>query len=432
MAEEIINALTKVEGLRVAARTSAFQFKGKAEDAGRIGEALKVKTLLEGSVRTAGNRLRVTAQLINVEDGYHLWSERYDRETGDVFDIQDDIAVNIVEALKVRLVGQREVLTVKRPTQNLEAYHLYLKGRHYWYKRSQDALEQAIRLFERAIGKDPSFVLAYAGLAEAHSSLGFNGFLSPRIARSKAKDAAYRALELDDSLAEVHTALALIRFWFDWDWSGAEQEFKRALELSPVHAEARTWYGVLLSILKRQDEAISMAKGARELDPLSPVVTYYTGVIYYIGRQPEEAIAGFESLLEINPGPALQGLALLHSIKLMHKEAIDMQRRAEPLMGRSPIFLGLLAWIYARAARRSEAQEILTELEERAKREYVAPVFLSWVYAALDQKDEAFEYLERAYAEGDPYLIYLDNISLHDNLRSDPRFGDLVRRMDFP
>ena len=432
LAEELIDALARLEGLRVVARTSAFQFKGQALDVGEIGKRLKVGTVLEGSVRKAGNRLRINAQLINASDGYHLWSERYDRNMDDVFAVQDDIARSVVEKLKVKLLGEAGESVVKRQTGNLEAYHCFLKGRHYLFSRYD--VRKAVEFFEQAVNHDPSYAQAYAGLASCFNVLGVFGHLPPKVAFSKAKAAVDQALRIDDRLAEAHAALAMIRFFFDWNWSEAERAFKQALELNPAGIEAHCWYGLFLAIvMDRPEEGLAKVKRAQALDPVSAYASAVAGVIFYVARQYGEAIEKLQQALEMQPshGMALQYLTVTYSACSRHNEAVASAQRLVSLMGRTPIYLGVLGAILARAGRRDEAQAVLTELEERARQEYVSPLSFGLFISELGQTDRAFEQLEKAYEERNPILA-CSRLPSFDNVRPDPRFQDLLRRMNFP
>jgi serine/threonine-protein kinase len=429
MAEEIINALTKVEGLRVAARTSTFQFKGKSEDVGRIGEELKVKTLLEGSVRTAGAKLRVTAQLINVDDGYHLWSERYDRQMEDVFDIQDDIARSIVDALRFKLV--RGIQRAKRHTDNVEAYHLVLKGRYYKFRLD---FPKAIHCCEQALEEDPSYSLAFADLAVCYCDLGRVEVIEPKIAFQKAKDYVGRALSFDKDLGEAHVALGLVQLWYDWDWNDAEREFKRALELSPSYMSAYFFYALLLSNLDRQEEAVAMMGKAVDLDPLNPGVRAASSTIHLYARNYVKVQQECSKALEIDPNHvwALWMLGLSYSLRSMHDEAIAELQKVTKLSHRLPLYLAELGWAYGRANRRAEAERIIGELEERSQREYVSPFCMALVWGGLAEMDTAFEWLGKARDERSSYLPELKVTPLLDSFCSDPRFQDLLRRMNLP
>jgi TolB-like protein len=285
MVEELIDALAKLGGLRVASRTSAFQYKKATRDVREIGRRLGVRTVLEGSVRKAGSRLRVTAQLVNVADGYHLWSDKYHRDLEDIFAVQDEISLAIVERLKVRLLGGEKEKLVKRYTQNQEAYNLYLKGRYFWNRRYELGMKKSLEYFQRAIEKDPDYPLPYVGIADSYGILGFLEFLRPDEAFSQGRAALSRALEYDPSLGEAHASKGWFHFCYDWDWTSAEREFKKAIELSPEYASAHEWYAVFLMAMCRFEESIAVARRARELDPLSLIVNGVVGVTYMFIRQ---------------------------------------------------------------------------------------------------------------------------------------------------
>ena len=308
MAEEIINALTKLENLRVVARTSAFQFKGQAIDLREVGRKLDVTSVLEGSVRKAGNRLRVTAQLINVDDGYHLWSERYDRVLDDVFEVQDEIASSVVDHLRVELLGSARAPVVKRPTESLEAYECFMKGRHYRFTR-YDVLG-ASQWFEKAIEHDSGFAAAHAGLADAITMAAVHWVIPPREALAKAKQALKKALQLDAGLAEAYETDGRVRFWLQWDWDAAERAFRRALELNPASVEACCGYGSFLMYLGRPMEALVQFGKARELDPLSAYAVALDGLALYFARRYDEAILKCEQALELVPDYALAHMYL--------------------------------------------------------------------------------------------------------------------------
>ena len=428
MAEEILNALNGIEGLHVVSRTSAFQFKEKAQDVRRIGEALNVKAVLEGSVRTAGKRLRVMAQLTNVEDGYQLWSEKYDRELEDVFAIQDEISARIAEALRVKLVGGPGA-AAKRQTDNVEAYQLFLKGRYSWYKREKDALQKAVAFFEKAVEQDPSFALAHAGIAESYCSLGLYG-LRPDIASARATAAVEQALAIDDSMAEAHAALGMKRYYLDWDWPDAERELKRGLELNSSYVLAYCWYAYLLAAQGRHDGSVDAARRAQELDPLSPFVNTVAGIVLLAAARNQEAIEELGKAVEIEGDflLALYTLGAAYSRCSRHDEAVALIERAATVAGRGPFVLGWLGWAYGAAGRRADAGALLQELSARAERDYVAPPFFAWILSALDRNDEAFEYLEKAYEERHPFLAF-HMIPTYDHLRSDSRYHQLLQRM---
>ncbi len=430
MAEELISALTKIEGLKVVARTTAFSFKGERLDVREIGKKLNVETLLEGSVRKAGNRVRITAQLVKVADGYHLWSEKYDREMEDIFDIQDDIAQQIVTVLKIKLIGEPNAPLVKRYTENLEAYHLYLKGRYYWNKRYEGLLQKGIECFEQALGKDPDYALAYTGLADSYSILGIYHFLPPKEAFSRAKAAAEKALKIDESLAEAHTSLGAIGFCYDWDWPGAEREFQHAIALNPSYALAHGYYAMYLAFLGRFDDAIVEAKQAQELDPLSPLINALAGYVFFVARQYDQAILECQKALEIDPNSvvALAYIVFPYFQKGMYEEAIAACQKVVALWKGSTMWLAGLGLVYAGSGRKEEAQKVLRELEERSKQQYVGPLEFVWVYVGLGEIDQAFEWLNKAYEERN-LLFRLKAEPTFDALRSDPRFEELLQKI---
>ena len=430
MAEEILNALTSLEGLRVAARSSAFQFKAGGRDIRRVGEALNVKTVLEGSVRSSGKRLRVTAQLVNVADGYHIWSERYDRQMEDVFAIQDEITERIVEVLRGKLVGAAKAPRDRDQPASLEAYHLYLKGQHNWFRREKDSLVKAARFFEQAAERDPSYVLAHVGVANAYTSLGFYGARQV-VVSVKARAAIDRALTLDEDRAEVRAALGLMHHWLDWDFAGAEREFKRAIERRPDLILTRCWYSFLLDALGRHEESLACVDAALERDPLSPYVQMSAGFSRLNARQSEATIAELEKARGTD-GAFLSSLWMLglgYGMAGRKADAVATLETAATVSGRSPFYLAALAWAHACADRRADAEALVDELLRRAPEEFVAPGFLVWAFAGLGETDRAFEWLEKACGERDSHLSQLLPTPFYDNIRSDPRFAGIRGRV---
>jgi serine/threonine-protein kinase len=433
MAEEIINALTHVEELRVVARMSCFAFKGKQADIREIGRQLNVSTLLEGSVRKAGKRLRITAQLINVADGYHLWSERYDRELEDVFAIQDEISLAIVEKLKVRVLEDGKSSLFRRHAVDPEAHQLYLKGRFFWGKRSRESFEKSIECFKKAIGIDPHYAQAYAGMAVSYSDLPNYSTFPPAEAYPLAKEAALKALELNSNLAEAHTALGLILSDYEWDWVGAEREFKRAIELNPAYETAHHWYAFLLIYHLRVDEAVSEMRKAYELDPLSLVLNRNFGYLLYQARKYDEALKMLHKAAELDPAFTYtrfcMGLVYLRTGD--YEKAIDVLQKERELMGVvNPIVVIPLGTAYARMGDREKAEEILAGVEERMKHEYVSPFFLAQFYFTLGDLDTGFELLERAYTERDIILRQVKSFPMEDAVLADPRYHALVKKMN--
>jgi TolB-like protein/Flp pilus assembly protein TadD len=430
LTEELIDALTKVDGLHVAARSSAFMFKGKTEDIRKIGEQLNVKTVLEGSVRKAGTKLRVTAQLITIADGYHLWSESYNRDMADIFAVQEEIARTIVNTLKVKLVGEQDRPLVKCTTENLEAYQLYLKGRYFWNKRTEEGLKKGVEHFEQAIAKDPNYALAHVGLADCNNVLGALSYLHPKDAFSAAKLAAKRALELDESLSEAHASLAFVTFRYDWDWLQATKEFARALELNPNYPEAHHWYALYLLEMGQFDAALAEMNRAQELDPLSLVINANRGWILYCARQCDQAIEQCRKTLEMDPNFARAHLWLgqVYGQKGLYNEAIEELQKAN-LLDDSTLILARLGHVYAISGQRGAAQKVLGKLKEVSKRRYVSPVDTALIYFGLGEKEQAFEWLERAYEEHFFDHVFLKVEPMLDSQRSDPRYMELLKKM---
>ena len=431
LAEELIDALARLEGLRVVARTSAFRFKGDAPDLREVGQKLNVTTVLEGSVRKAGNRLRINAQLINVADGYHLWTERYDRELDDVFAVQDEIARAVVTKLKVKLLGAPEQALVVRPTESLEAYACYMQGRHYRFSRYNVA--KASRFFEEAVRHDPGYVAAWAGVAEAAVLAGIFVQQRPQEASVTARAAVERALTLDDDVAEAHDAAAKIHFWFDWRWDDAEREFARAIELNPSNAGIYASYGHFLAYMGRTDMALAQAAKAGAIDPLSTRASVVAGYALVVGCRYEEAITAFRQALELQPDlvVALWHLSLSYAACDKPEEAVAVLRQVSGATARSAVHLAFCGHALAGAGQESEAKQCLTALRDRVEHEYVAPFLFAFVHAGLGEFEKALDYLEDAYAERSPELIFLQRPDWAP-LRHLPRFQALRRRVGLP
>lgn len=430
MAEELISALTQLPEVRVASRTSAFQFKGHQGDIRRIGERLNVSSILDGSVRKAGNRVRITAELINVSDGYHLWSEKYDRQLEDIFEIQEEIARMIVDTLKVRLVEQPIQTLIQQHTSNMEAYNFYLQGRHYWIQRTLGGVQKAIEYFELAIDQDPNYALAYSGLADCNSVLGFYAFSSPAKAYIAAKTAAQRALEIDSTLAEGHCSLGAAIAYFERDWVQAEKYLRKAVELNPRYGLGHCWYAGFLSIFGRFEDATAQIKLAQELDPISPLFSAFAGFNHFNQRQYDQAIQQCQKALEIDSNFALalwySGVAYMK--KGMHEQSIELLQHVVNVSHRATYFVSYLALAYGEAGNTNEAQKLLVELQNRSKKEYVAPEHFARIFLALKQYDRAFEELNRAVDEIN-VMLYLRSSPEFDSIRPDPRFAALVKRL---
>ncbi|MCI0416568.1 protein kinase [bacterium] len=432
LAEELLNALAKIDHLKVAARTSSFSFKNKNANASQIGKALHVKTILEGSVRKSGNRLRITAQLIHAADGYHLWSERYDREMKDIFDVQDEITLAVVDALKVKLFGEEQSAVLKHHTRNPEAHEFYLRGLFYFNRFTPDDFQKASESFRRAIAIDPRYGSAYAGLADAYTELSFYTF-SPSETMPKAREAANKALELDDRLAEAHNSLAIIKMYFDWDYAGAEQEFKRAIALNPGSAPIHMWYGWYLGLMGRFDESFKEMQGAQELDPLSAANNSGIGIVFHWSRQPERAIEQFRKVLELNPNYLIARSFLAEAYEqkgdfVSAIATIEKIHQAET----NPLTLSTLGYVYAKSGDRHMALEILNEFVKRSNQEYVPAFNFAQIYAGLGDQSQALAWLEKACNERAVWIPFLKVDLKFDPLRSNPRFQELLKKVGFP
>jgi len=432
MAEELINALTKIEKLQVASRTSSFQFKEKGYDIHDIGKKLKVKTVLEGSLRKAGKRLRITAQLVNIDDGYHIWSEKYDREMEDIFAIQDEISLAIIDKLKLKLLKEERAKLIKRYTDNLEAYDLYLKGRHFWNRRYEGGLQKGLEYFNQTIKKDPSYAPAYAGIADSLSILGLFGWLPPKEAFPKAKATALKAIEIDDMLAEAYTSLGWITMLYDWDWTAAEKVLKRALEIDPNYAIGQLWYALYFGYLGRLEEAMAALVKALRLEPLSLLINVNLGCILYFKRQYDEAIDQCLKTIEMDPNYLLSYWFLGggYGGKGMWKEMTAAFEKAVALSEESPYFIGYLGYAYAISGQKDKARRTINRLVKLSKEKYVSNYPKAMIYLGLGEKDQMFEYLEKAYEAREPVLAVSSKVAPYfDSVRSDPKFKVLLKKM---
>jgi serine/threonine-protein kinase len=431
LAEELINALAALPDLRVAARTSAFQFRGRNADVREIGRQLSVDHVLEGSVRRAGNRLRITAQLISVHDGYHLWSERYDREMADVFDIQDDIATAIVKTIEPTLAGHG-VSAAKRHTHNVAAFELYLRGRHLWHMRTSQSMHAAMECFERAIAIDEDYALAYAGMAESFGTMSLYGFVRPVEARPKAEAAAARAMALDPNLPEAHLAMALCKIWQSRNWVEAGRHLEEGLALQPDSSFLHAYYGFYLVQLRRYDDGLAHALKATTLDSLAPFVHSCASVVAYIAGRYEEAVRHGDRSLELHPDFAmalyLTGFALCQLGRF--DRAIERFERLAAVGGRHPIFIGLLGYIYGAAGRRDDAMALADELDRRRATEYVIPSAYLLVWAGLDERDRLHDALVECVKEGVNGPAVVLWLSPHVTaLNAEPRFAEIFSRL---
>ena len=428
LSEEIINALTKIPGLRVIARTSAFRFRGE-QDLRKVGEALQVATVLEGSVRKSGNRLRITAQLIKVADDSHIWSERYDRELTDIFAIQDEIAAAIVDRLRLSLSGRT---LVKRPTANLVAYEAVLEGDHYWNKFSPENAAKARECFERAVRLDPNYAEAHVRLSHCYSQMAGMGVADPRLALPKARIAIKRALELDPDLPEAHWAMALSVLWLDYDWVSAERYCLRALALG-ASSVVRSGYGhMYLRPKGKLEEALVEIEHALEQDPLSPLNWSTKGFTHLSQRRFEAAADSCRRALELDPAFSLALTILAAALGHQRKfsEALAVANQALQLLGRWPMPLQALANVHAIAGNSDEAHRVLQELQEQGRTRYVGASYIASIYSQLGEKDAAFEWAERAIEQNDPQITWIKVQLSYDSLRSDSRYPALLRKLN--
>jgi len=449
MTEEIIDTLARIPGLRVAARTSSFAFRGRAVDLAEIGAKLKVTTVLEGSVRRSGNRLRITAQLIKVADGFHLWSERYDREMTDVFAIQEEIAQAISKRLTLKerffdfnisgdfqlSSGRREgELTVTPPTRNLDAYHLYLKGRYYWARRGL-GLKQALDCFSQALALDPDYAAAHAGLADTWTLLGIHGLVPASQVLPPARAAIQRALELAPDLAEAHCAAGTLKLAFEWDWAGASRDLRRAIELNPRNIAAHYWLAVLLGLVEnRFEEGLLHARRAVELDPLAGIPLAQLGIVLIAAGRYDDAIEVVRRGCELSPAMYVSFLYL--GVTYNHlgrtEEAIKVLDAAAAMSGRAPVTLAALAVCFNSLGKATHVEAIHDELTARSRREYVQPTMLALTTAALGWFEEAFALLHRACDERDGVLMYSRRYPAFRLFQTDPRMTEIYRRIGFP
>jgi TolB-like protein len=428
LAEELITALTKIDDVRVAARTSTFTFKGKDVDIGEIGERLKVSAVLDGSVRKAGDRVRVSCQLLNTRDGYEIWSEQYDRKLADVFTLQEEITRAIVDKLKVSLA--EHLLQPRRHTENRNAYHHYLKGRFYWSKRYEGGLKAAMDEFQNAISEDSEYAAAYSGLADTLMFIGLYSLDRPRDMYARAETFIHKALSLDSMLPEAHTSLALIQLGAHWNWAAAENEFLRAIELDPTHAPAHLYYSWLLALAGRHWEAGVAAKRAQDIDPLSPLINSGVAWMYYNSREYDRAIEEAQKSLEVDANflVGLYVLGLAYTMKQQYGEAATLIERTVALSGRAPFYLGLLGLVYGEMGKPDKVEQIIVELDElRAKGRYIPPHCYVYIYAGLRDFDRALEWQEKACDDGAPPFYFIAPAT--ECLHHDPRHKAQLARM---
>ncbi len=438
MTEDLITQLSKLGDLKVISHTSVMRYKGTHTPLPQIARELNVDAVVEGAVQLSGNHVRITAQLVDGRSDQHLWAENYDRDLSDVLLLQSDVARDIAKKIDLELTPQQRLRLVKdaHPV-NPDAYQAYLLGRYYWNKRTADGLAQAGQYFQQAIQKDPNYALAYSGLSDYFAFLTLIGgpeILPPKQAMTQAKAAAIKAVQLDDSSSEAHASMGHILHNYDWDFEGAEREFKRAIELNPNYATAHHWYSHYLMQVGRTDESLAQGRLATELDPLSPFINQGLARQYYLSRQYDKAIALSQVVLQMDTTylPARTQLALAYEQKGMLAEAVSTLEQTRKSAGEKadlPMLHALLAHAYALAGRKADAQSELNVLTAIGKKRYVPPSYVAIVYLALGDKDKAFEYLNKSYQDRSEQLLYLGVEPVVDSLRSDPRFDKLLKQV---
>jgi eukaryotic-like serine/threonine-protein kinase len=430
----LINNLATVPKLRVMAQSTVFRYKGREIDPQAVGRELNVRAVLTGRMMQSGGSLRIGTELVDVATGSQLWGAQFDRKPGDIFVIQDEISSEISGKLRLQLTHAEKKRLVKRHTEDAEAYRLYLQGRHHWNRWTEEGFYKAIGYFQQAIEKDPSYALASDGVADCYVLLGWNSYLPPKDAFPKAKAAAMAALEIAPDLGEAHTDLAAVLWLHDWQWPEAQREFQRSLELNPCYPTANHYYAECLMTMGRNAEALTRMKKSLELDPLSLIINVAIGWAHYHARQYDEAVAQLLRTVELDPSYPMTYwiLGLIYRETARYDLAISAGEKGVSLSGGSPLMRAALAQTFATAGAAQEAIQIVDELNELAKQRYVAPHFFAGIYVGLGEHERAIEYLEKSCAEHCHWLIYLHIDPSMDDLRNNPRFQDLLRRVGLP
>jgi len=430
----LINILATVPRLRVIAQSTVVRYKGRTIDPQAVGRELNVHAVLTGRMMQSGSSLRIGTELVDVATGSQLWGAQFDRKAGDIFAIQDEMSSEISERLRLQLSRSEKKRMVKRHTEDADAYRLYLQGRHHWNRWTEDGFYKAIGYFEQAIEKDPSYALAYTGLAESYVLLGWNSYLTAKEAFPRGKAAAMTALQLDPDLGEAHTPLAAALWLYDWKWQDAESEFNRSLELSPAYPTANHWYAEYVMTMGRQAEAIARMKNSQELDPLSLIISVAIGWACYMARRYDDAVEQLLRTMDLDPNYPITYwiLGLLYRKTGRYDLAIGAGEKGVELSGGSPMMRAALAHTYGESGRAAEARQVLSDLTELAKQRYVAPHFCAGIYIGLGEYDRALECLEKSYEEHCHWLIYLHIDPSMDALRGSPRFQELAKRVGLP
>jgi serine/threonine-protein kinase len=432
--ENLINSLSQLPTLRVTARSLAFRYKGPQVDPQKAGRDLNVRAVLTGRVTERDGALNIQAELMKVDDGAQLWGAQYSRRFSEILTLQQEIARTVSGKLNQKATVEDQKRLAKRSTENTEAYQLYLKGRYYWNRRTEQTLKRAVEHFQQAIDKDPGYALAYAGLADCYAIYNSYQVELPRASGPKAKAAATKALEIDNTLAEAHASLGMTRMGYEWDWAGAEREFQRAIELDPNYATAHHWYAICLWTAGRSEQAIASLKQAQELDPLSLIINTDIGLQLHFARRYDEAIEQGQKALEMDSNFAAghRPLGMAYEQKGMYAEAIAEFQKALDVSRGNPFALGALGHAYAVSGNREKARQVLSDLLALSKRRYVPPFSTAVIYTGLGDKERALEWLEKAFDDRSLEMIFLKVDPRFDRLHSDPRFANLLRRMGLP
>jgi TolB-like protein/DNA-binding winged helix-turn-helix (wHTH) protein/Tfp pilus assembly protein PilF len=433
MTDELIAHLAKIRSLRVISRTSSMEYKGTHKTLSEIARDLNVDAVVEGTILRSGDRVRITAELVQVATDRQLWAETYESQLGDVLALQSQVASAIVNEIRINLTPEEQQRLASTRSVSAESYEAYLKGRYYWNKRSQEGLTKAIEYFQLATEKDPHYALAFAGLADCYSIIGsaIVGTVPSQDVAPKAKAAALKALELDDTLAEAQTSLATVRFNYDWDWLGASRGFQRSIELNPSYATAYQRYSLYLMAMGRTKESLAQMTRARELDPLSISMNFSLGWRLYMARKYDQAIEQLQNTLEMDPNFALPRMVLGQAYEQKHAypQALAELQKAVSISHDSPQMLGALGHAYGASGNRSEAEKVLAQLMEQSKRQYVSPFYVAIVYVGLPENDKALDWLEKAYQDRSNAIVFGKVDPQLDPLRSTPRFQALLHRL---
>ena len=431
LTESLINNLAKLPNIKVISRTSVFHYKNQKIDFKSLSKKLGVRLLLLGWIVQRGDDISVGAELVNPVDGSQIWGERYNSKLTDFLKVQGEIAKEITSKLSVKLSRKKKEQISKQYRIDNEAYQLYLKGRYHWNKRTAESFRQSIEYFNQAIGKEPTYALAYTGLSDAYALIGIHGFLPARDVWPKAKAAALKALEIDDSLAEAHTALGAVKSSYEWDWQASEQMFRHAIALNPNYAIARQWYAGQLWVRGKFDQSLEQIHRAQQIDPLSLQISTDVGRLHYYKREYPQAIQQYRQTLEFDPNffPARYwlGLALLEEDH--NKEAVSEMEAAYKLSGGYVAVAATLGYAYATVGETEQARNILSELEDRSTKEYVQSMYFTWVYMGLGEVDKAFDYMHQAYEERSWWLVYCRILPAMDVIRSHPAYAELMAKV---